>query len=256
MSLYLRELGIEHERVFMDTGWEHPLTYDFVRGPLTKALGPITEIRGDLDFVGLVTKKGLFPSRVTRFCTTELKVFPIQRYLERAAEAGPVVNAVGIRRAESRARSRMHEWEWSDTFDCDMWRPLVAWSADDVLAIHQRHGLALNPLYGMGASRVGCWPCIHARKAEIALVDRIDPERIDLIERLERDLNQAAQERHGTVEIPRTMFNYHGGDSRHHPINIREAVAWGNSKRGEWQPPGAGEGCMRFGLCEVAEEVA
>ena len=42
MSLYLHELGIDHDRVFLDTGWEHPDTYEYLRGELTAKLGPIT----------------------------------------------------------------------------------------------------------------------------------------------------------------------------------------------------------------------
>lgn len=45
MSLYLTELGIEHDRVFCDTGWEHPETYDYLRGPLTQKIGPIIELQ-------------------------------------------------------------------------------------------------------------------------------------------------------------------------------------------------------------------
>jgi 3'-phosphoadenosine 5'-phosphosulfate sulfotransferase (PAPS reductase)/FAD synthetase len=274
MSLHLTELGIEHDRVFMDTGWESQITYDYLRGPLTDKLGPITEIRGALDFVQLVEKKGLFPSRVMRFCTEELKVKPVQRWLnhrrERFTEDDDVpasrrdpqweidiVNTVGIRRAESRARSQMAEWEWSEGFDLEVWRPLVAWTAEDVRAIHMRHGLATNPLYDLGASRVGCWPCIHARKSEIALVARLDPARIDRIREIERGLNERGAERDAEKGRPfraRSMFNFHGGDNHHIPLTIDEAVEWGNSARGEWQPPGDGDGCMRWGVCDTGSE--
>ena len=259
MSLYLTELGIEHDRMFLDTGWEHPVTYEYLRGPLTDKLGPIAEARGPLDFVQLVEKKGLFPSRVMRFCTTELKVFPAQRWLAaRANDLGvELVNAVGIRRAESKARSMMTEWEWSEGFDLETWRPLVTWTADDVRAVHARHGLALNPLYAMGASRVGCWPCIHARKSEIALVADVDPERIDLIGRLTDKLNEQGAERDavaGRPFVPRSMFGYHGGDNRHVPLTIAETVEWARSKRGEFQPPSSGDGCMRWGVCETDTE--
>ena len=259
MSLYLTELGIEHERMFLDTGWEHPLTYDYLRGPLTVKLGPITEVRGPLTFEQLVDKKGLFPSRVMRFCTTELKVLPAQKWLaSRADQLGvELVNAVGIRRAESKARSLMTEWEWSEGFDLETWRPLVTWSSDDVRAIHARHGLAMNPLYAMGASRVGCWPCIHARKSEIALVADIDPDRIDLIGRIQDRLNERGAQRDsalGRPFMPRSMFGYHGGDDVHHPLTIVETVQWARSKRGEFQPPGAGEGCMRWGVCETSSD--
>jgi 3'-phosphoadenosine 5'-phosphosulfate sulfotransferase (PAPS reductase)/FAD synthetase len=249
MSLYLTELGIEHERVFMDTGWESQITYDYLRGPLSDKIGPITEIRGELDFVQLVEKKGLFPSRNRRFCTELLKVIPVQRWLElRSAaritdDAPELVNAVGIRRSESRARSEMAEWEWSDGFDIEVWRPLVTWASD--------------PLYDLGAARVGCWPCIHARKSEIALVAKVDPGRIDFIRSLSLRLNErgaATDAELGRPFVPRSMFSYHGGDSHHIPISIDEAVEWANSKRGEWQPPGTSDGCMRWGVCETSTD--
>lgn len=255
MSLHLTELGIEHERVFMDTGWEHPATYDYLRGPLTAKIGPITEIRGEIDFVKLVMRKGLFPSRVMRFCTTELKVLPIKRWIDCQRGDRDLVNTVGIRRAESLARSQMAEWEWSDSFDLEMWRPLVTWTAQDVGAIHSRHGLEMNPLYAMGASRVGCWPCIHAHKSEIALVARVDRARIDQIREMERQLNEdgaARDAKKGRPFVTRSMFSFHGGNNKHVAMPIDQAVQWANSRRGEWQPPGAGDGCMRHGLCETS----
>lgn len=255
MSLHLRELGIEHDRVFMNTGWEHPMTYEYLRRPLTDKLGPIREINARDTFLELTDRKGRFPSRVARFCTEELKVFPMQKYL-RALDA-EIVNTVGIRRAESKARSHMTEWEWSDGFDCEIWRPLVTWSVDDVLAIHRRHGLELNPLYAMGATRVGCWPCIHARKSELALVARVDPDRIRQIADMETKLNAVGMVRDDEKGRPfqvRTMFSFHDGASKHYSLPIYEAVAWAQSKRGEWQPAGAAEGCMRHGICETEPE--
>jgi hypothetical protein len=44
MSLHLRERGIEHRRVFMDTGWEAGETYDYLRGELTRV--PCTDCVG------------------------------------------------------------------------------------------------------------------------------------------------------------------------------------------------------------------
>lgn len=259
MSLLLHDLGIEHERLFLDTGWEHPLTYEYIRGPLAEKIGPITETRGPLNFVELVESKGLFPSRVMRFCTTELKVFPAQRWLSARSEylGEEIVNAVGIRRAESKARSQMPEWEWSEGFDLETWRPLVTWTSHDVRAIHQRHGLAWNPLYDRGFSRVGCYPCIHENKKGLRLVAEHSPERIDLIAQLQNRLNERGSQRDaamGRPFVPRTMFSYHGGDNRHIPLTITETVEWARSGRGEWQPPGAGDGCMRWGVCETSSD--
>jgi len=122
-------------------------------------------------------RKGALPSRRTRFCTTELKVLPMKSFIE-AMDDEPV-NVVGIRARESHKRSQMPEWEHSDTFDCDVWRPLIDWTLDDVIGIHKRHGVAPNPLYTRNHARVGCWPCINASKAEIRRMadDKIIPLR-------------------------------------------------------------------------------
>jgi 3'-phosphoadenosine 5'-phosphosulfate sulfotransferase (PAPS reductase)/FAD synthetase len=197
LSLWLKEQGIEHDRVFMDTGWEHAVTYEYLRGELTRVIGPITEIRGPKTMEQLIQSKGMFPSRQRRFCTEELKVLPMQRYLRGLMDAGhDIVNAVGIRHEESAARSTAAEWEDSKTFDCDVWRPLIKWTLDDVVAIHARHGLKPNPLYLLGASRVGCWPCIMARKGEIKLIAETDPARIERLERLEGETGVAAKARY------------------------------------------------------------
>lgn len=254
MSLHLRELGIEHDRVFLDTGWEHPATYDYLRGELTRVLGPIEEIRGEHTFESLVRRKGMFPSRVIRFCTQELKVRPMQRYLRSRLDAGEdVLNCVGIRRAESQARAKMPEWEWADGFDCEVWRPLVAWSEQDVIDIHRRHGLAPNPLYLRGATRVGCWPCIHARKSEIALVAKLDPERIERLAALERDVTEASDARgaeRGELRHGRTMFNIGRGAGNVRRLPIHDAVDWARSDQAELFPQ-INDGCMRWGLCET-----
>ncbi len=52
--------------------------------------------------------------------------------------------------------------------------------------MHRRHGLKLNPLYGMGFSRVGCMPCIQSNKQDIRLISRLFPEHIAKIRKVER----------------------------------------------------------------------
>lgn len=246
LSLWLAEMGIEHRRVFLDTGWEHPATYEYLRGPLAGAIGPIEEVRSRFTMESLVEYKQFFPARRLRFCTQELKVKPMQEHLRALADNGhDCINAVGIRADESEARSRLEEWEWSDTFDCDVWRPLIRWTVDDVIAIHARHGLRPNPLYLMGAERVGCWPCIHARKSEIRMVADSDPDRISKV----REMENALQAKTGRNQ---TWFQMSGGK----PVSIDEAVAWSRTARGGTQfemfaARGFDSGCMRWGLCET-----
>lgn len=258
MCLYLRELGLTNvRRVFADTGWEHEDTYAYLRGPLTEALGPIDEVIGrDGGMANLVRRKKMFPSRLKRFCTEELKVFPLRDYVERHAQNGLVVNAVGIRNEESASRANATEWEWSDTFDCWVWRPIVRWTEQQVIDIHTRHGLAPNPLYLRGANRVGCWPCIFARKGEIRRLQET-PDRIAQIAALEDEIPPVPA-RDGMPPMPRTFFT--GVLNRGRPASVRDAVAWANTAHGTkdqgvlFHDLGQPEGCVRWGLCEAGKQ--
>lgn len=259
-SLFLKKNGIEHRRLFADTMWENRTLYKYLHDVLEPAIGPIETVKTEKyeGFVDLVMRKGLFPSRVMRFCTEELKVIPILKYIHTLAETETreIINVVGIRAAESAKRSKMTEWEFREDFDCWTWRPLIRWHKADVMAIHDEHGLDINPLYHLGFTRVGCYPCIHARKSELSLISRINPEVIDQIEDVERRLNEEGAKRDAKLGRPfvvRSMFSYHGGDSKHYPLPIRDAVAWANSNRGEWQPEGD-DGCARFGFCSANPE--
>jgi 3'-phosphoadenosine 5'-phosphosulfate sulfotransferase (PAPS reductase)/FAD synthetase len=260
MSLYLTELGINHDRVFMDTGWEHEATYAYLRGPLTEKLGPITWVEPKRKMEELVLHKGMFPSRMQRFCTQLLKVDPMKRHIRSLQDAGDeVLNTVGIRRAESEARSKMAEWEWSDTMDCEVWRPLIKWTEQEVIDIHHRHGLAPNPLYLKGADRVGCWPCVFARKEEIRFISENDPERINKIRDLEGLVTikaKARLEARGEVltNNPAWFQARNGGTGECWPID--QVVQWSRTSRGgkQFELFAAGErdaGCMRWGLCET-----
>jgi 3'-phosphoadenosine 5'-phosphosulfate sulfotransferase (PAPS reductase)/FAD synthetase len=252
LSLWLKEQGIEHRRVFMDTGWEHPATYEYLRGELTRVIGPVTEIAGEYGFESLVKKKGMFPSRTKRFCTEELKVFPFRDWLKPRQDAGEeFVNAVGIRRAESNTRASALEWEWSDTFDCEVWRPLVDWTEQDVIDIHRRHGLRPNPLYLQGAARVGCWPCVFLRKSDLALLARIDPGRVDVIRQLEADVN--LKNKKGNA----SLYTLRPDNVKHLQAPIDDVIEWAKTDHGGKQrllplvedPPDIG--CMRWGLCDT-----
>jgi len=259
LSLWLTEQGIDHDRVFADTGWEHPDTYAYLRGPLTEKLGPITEVQSKLGgMVEWVRHKGIFPSRIRRWCTEKLKLEPIRAHL--AALDFDCISAVGVRGGESKARSRMSRWEYGEYLDADVWRPLILWTEQDVIKMHQRHNLPPNPLYlKYNVGRVGCWPCIHSRKAEIRKVAAATPERIDLIRALEGEVRSAIETK-ATARGEKfdgngyTFFKRGGGTGT---VAIDEVVAWSRTAHGgrqltllDTEP----DGCVRWGMCEGHSE--
>lgn len=260
MSLFLHEQGIKHRRVFSDTKWENDLTVDFVKNKLPKHLGSIDVVGNELGFEELCYKKGMFPSRLRRFCTQELKVKPILLYLDEIE--GPIVNAVGIRSQESRARSKLDEWEFNRSMGVWVWRPLIDWKLEDVVNIHKAHDVQPNPLYVMGAERVGCWPCIFSRKLEIRMVAEKDPDRIDVIRRMEEKITELAKARYAARGETLESLGYHP-PTFFHPRNksgekmtpIDEVVEWSKTSYGgkqvelfyDWSD----NGCVRWGLCEA-----
>lgn len=261
-ALWLRENGIRFSCVFADTGWEAPETYTYIDEVLEPLFGPVHRVRSKHGgMVDLVRSKAMFPSQKIRYCTQELKFFPIRDHLEQYDEE--VVNAVGIRAEESRTRAAMSEWEsprgGRRSIGVDSWRPLLRWTHADVVAIHRSHGLPPNPLYLKGATRVGCWPCIFANKGDVQTLIRHGQDRIAEIRTLEEEITAGADERARAngdepVEL-RTWFQGRGPvalGGREGYMRIDDVIRWGKTKRGGRQlmlidPPPTG--CMRWGLC-------
>lgn len=298
MALALRAAGLDFDAVFMDTGWEHPATYAYLRDVLPEAIGrEIRWLRAEVEvperyreeveaieamlghysaFVRVGVRKGMFPARTIRWCTQELKIYVIRRWMR--AQGSRIISAQGIRAEESAPRAKLPPWEDHDG-DAATWRPLLRWSLADVVAIHAEHGIAPNPLYLWGALRVGCWPCIHSAKAEIRLVADMDPGRIAVMRRWEALLQQTARDRiadKGDLVVgrvrrvkrselaPTAFFQApsprevaaDGSRSGSCPP-IDRVVEWSRTSRGGRQteifaPDPGREGCMRWGLCDTA----
>ena len=293
LILHLSDHGVVFEGLHMDTGWEAQETVDYIHGPLSDLvlahtgrplrivqrdfrLTPDQEAaaerveavlgQGKSGMVRLTLKKGMFPARTIRFCTQELKIFPARDYyrsLTAEDESVIPVNAQGIRANESIARSKYPVWDPYDG-DCAIWRPLLRWTGEDVAEIHRRHGIEMNPLYAAGASRVGCWPCIFARKSEIANIADTDPRRIKAMRLLEAEVGHAAalraEAKGKAVDNPpgffQSLYSTRKPGEKHEGTcwPIDKAVAWSRTKTRkdlEHFADGVQEGCGRLSACEL-----
>lgn len=256
--LALREAGIAARYVFADTGWEAPQTYDYL-GTLERLLGiTIDRVGHPGGMMAVARKKAGFPSRQRRWCTEQLKVKPLRAYHDAvaAAEQTDTISVVGIRAEESAARADMPEFEYSDQWGGYVWRPLHRWSLDAVLAIHHRHGVPVNPLYQLGFERVGCNPCIFARKADVRLTADHFPERIGEIRDAEIEFTTERARRNeageGEFTVPQSTFFLPRTPGVMSPID--DVVEWSRTERGGRQLPLIQEapdtGCFRWGLCD------
>lgn len=257
-ALALREAGIPFRAVFADTGWEASETYEHV-DLLEQHLGAkIDRVGVEGGFAVQAVKEGILPHGKTAWCTRKLKAEPIQKYHDaiRDAEGVDTVNVVGIRWEESPKRAKMAEVEFGKGGDKEwdglIWRPIISWSVADVLAIHHRHGVPVNPLYKMGHSRVGCAPCRNANKEDLRQWATSHPERIDVVRALEAAVT-AERERRG-LKGAATFFT----SPREGAIGIDRVMEWARTSRGGRQlpliQPAPSGGCFRWGLCEPPTE--
>lgn len=255
-ALALREAGVSFRMVFADTGWEAPETYKHL-DDLRSILGPIDVVGVVGGMVAKVKSRAAFPSRMQRWCTRELKIKPLREYHEDVERTGiETVCVVGIRAEESKSRAKMLAWEDDEMWGGWMWRPLLSWSVEDVLAIHHRHSVPIHPLYLRGHDRVGCFPCIFASKEEIRLTSEHAPWRIDEIRTLERNVSlerqQRNKERPDKYTQPTSTFFNSRSPGEFYPID--KAVEWSRTLRGGKQlpmyNPDPTGGCFRWGMCE------
>ncbi|EOG5604241.1 phosphoadenosine phosphosulfate reductase family protein [Providencia stuartii] len=135
-----------------------------------------------IPFLDLCMWKGRFPSTKARFCTFELKHEPIRQQIVLSAldKFDDVVSWQGVRAQESPVRATLQIWEddADNTAGLSVYRPILNWTHEQVFALAKKHGVKPNPLYQQGCSRVGCMPCIHARKSELAEIFTRFPEEI------------------------------------------------------------------------------
>jgi 3'-phosphoadenosine 5'-phosphosulfate sulfotransferase (PAPS reductase)/FAD synthetase len=260
--LALREADVPACHVFADTGWEAPETYAYL-DTLRARLGIAIDVVGvEGGMVEKIHKRAGFPARMQRWCTRELKLKPLRAYHDEIEADGGAQTAcvVGVRAEESKRRAQFCEWEDDDTWGGWMWRPILTWPVSEVLAIHHRHGVPVNPLYLRGHNRVGCYPCIFASKEEIRLVAEHTPSRIAEIAALE---TECAEERvRRNTDTPGRYSHAQASyfQSRHGsaPMSIGEVVAWSRTDHGGRQLPLLAEppdgGCFRWGLCEAPDD--
>ena len=132
-----------------------------------------------------VEERGKFPGIGRRFCTSDMKVSPIERELRHYLKAHPrfagrIVSAIGIRRDESSARSKRVPWARSDRnsragrewFD---WLPISDLTAADVFRIIREAGQSPHWVYEQGLSRCSCSFCIFSSRSDMRRAAELRP---------------------------------------------------------------------------------
>lgn len=121
-------------------------------------------------FLDMMIWKNAVPTGKIQFCTEHLKLWPQKFYLTDYFPNHEWIIHLGIRAGESKARSTRQPFEFNTFFDCMAVLPLLYLTTEEVFAYLASKGVPPNPLYELGHDRVGCFPCIHANKNQLALL--------------------------------------------------------------------------------------
>ena len=217
-------------------------------------------------FLDLCLSRGGFPSPRMRYCTHKLKLEPFseQVYAPLLDKGFTPVSYQGLRAEESSARAKRSTRGKFDVYGAQyrVILPILRWTTAQVMHMLARHSVQPNPLYHKGFERVGCFPCIHARKSDIAAMAKHYPEAIERVVKMEELINHATRGGDATL-LP-------GGNvNKARPIHytthgIRAQIDWARTTRGgkqynllekvmehqseseqEWRTS-----CSEFGVCE------
>ena len=189
------------------------------------------ETSAKLGFEDLVRKKGIFPNRIQKYCTFELKVKPITQW--RKENKFTIKNSrvlIGVRADESKARSNTTSIGVRDGYDAIY--PLAYLSDEQRDAYIVRTGFEVLPTRSSE-----CHPCIY-EFSKIKLRS-IEPDRVELIADLEKDISDFQNAKRKLRNHPKYnpdekfgMFNSSNiGTGKG---GIREQIRWANSSIGSY----------------------
>lgn len=213
-------------------------------------------------FFDMCLVHGRFPSTRVRFCSNELKKEPLtdQVHTPLLEQGDDVVSWQGVRADESLARRHLSEMETKITLENGAvlynYRPILKWTAQDCFDMHKKHGIKHNPLYEQGMGRVGCMPCIHARKDELLEISKRFPEEIERVANWERLIQRVSKTNSATFFPASELGAETAADIDMDKHNIWARVEWAKTSRGGKQydflrVDNDGPLCSSvYGLCE------
>jgi 3'-phosphoadenosine 5'-phosphosulfate sulfotransferase (PAPS reductase)/FAD synthetase len=177
LAVFMRQhhpqLPIEY--FFTDTGKELPEVYSFL-DKLEGFLGrPIQRLNPDRDFDFWLDEYGNFlPSPRTRWCTRQLKLRPLEQWLQEDLEGGTIVHSYVAIRADEPTR----EGYQATHPNMRVHLPLREAGIDrtDVIEILEQSDVG-QPAYYQWRSRSGCTFCFYQQKIEWVRLAEHHPDR-------------------------------------------------------------------------------
>jgi len=125
-----------------------------------------------------------WPSSAARYCTSDLKRGPIEKFIRNDLKARGktlAVNVCGIRAEESSARAKKVPFQQNDRLSIASrtvydWYPIFDWSTDEVFQCIADYDEKPFWAYAEGNDRLSCVFCVFGSKGDIARGRKYRPE--------------------------------------------------------------------------------
>jgi len=184
-------------------------------------------------FLDLCLWKGRFPSTRRRFCSEMLKHEPIRQQIVEPLQADgyTVISWQGVRADESRSRADLPIVDQPED-GLIVYRPIITWTAEDVFNYIKSTGFKYNPLYEQGMGRVGCMPCIHARKDELCQISQRFNQHIKRLQEWEPLVSKASKRGSSTFYDVRVIEKGDTSRVSYKTHGIDKLVDWSKTSHG------------------------
>lgn len=195
---------------YCDTGWSAPgWPARVLRGEgLARSYGFQTARCESMGMAALVRSRKGWPGNGMQFCTSELKIFPFNEWVDNADPLKLATVLIGKRRAESERRKDTPEFVESSEIHGGrkVWHPLYAHSDE------QRNGLICRAGFEPLPHRsLECNPCVNANRGDFLRLTDGEIERVNDLE----------------AEIGKPMFR----PKRFNGIGIHSVIKWAKDGR-------------------------
>jgi len=140
-------------------------------------------VRPRVDYFTLVKKWGI-PSFGYRWCCRELKIKPIEEYLNTIRE--PKVVFDGIRAVESRIRKQYIPIWYHPSFKCLSVSPLFYWSDQEVISYINSNGIPKTMLHSLGSS-TECWCGAYKTESDFRNLYNLNKDMFKKLARVEKE---------------------------------------------------------------------
>lgn len=146
-----------------------------------------------------------FPDACNRWCTSMVKVAPIDKYVR--SLTGNVLVLIGERAEESSQRAQLEAWRPDEKLSTRA-RKVVKYSAilemkeSEVWNVIEKNNIPKHPCYSWGVSRASCAICIFSSNAEIALAAKHAPNVVRDYINAEKQITHTFRYKKATKKAP------------------------------------------------------